>query len=381
MGLFYRRALERDLARWRAQGWISGDGAEAILADVRARGTGFSAVAVFGVLGATLFCFAIAAFVAANWDAISRPVKLALILGVLWSAYGLSAYFHATGRSIAAHCALLLGSSGFGGAIMLIAQMYHLSGHPPDAVLLWALGALIGGAVLQSAPTLTLAAALIAIWSEMEIAWSWREAPGPHWAALPVWAALAFGFWRDGWRGGFHIIAIGLAVWTLLLSFRIGVEAWREPVWGPSLALSLGVMLAGAAAAALPQLPAAFAARASSVVIYGFIVAFLTLFLWRIDATSTLTGLEEIGPYAALVFAFALATLGLALALDDSALLAWCCAAIAGELVYLYLETLGTLLETALFFLLAGLFVALIAALIARRQRRAAARAALEGRA
>ena len=35
---------------------------------------------------------------------------------------------------------LLIGGAVFGASIMLIAQTYHISGNPADAVLLWAAG-------------------------------------------------------------------------------------------------------------------------------------------------------------------------------------------------------------------------------------------------
>ncbi len=52
------------------------------------------------------------------------------------------------------HAATLLGVAVFGASIMLISQMYHMDGNPPDAVLVWAIGALVTGVLLKSNPAL-----------------------------------------------------------------------------------------------------------------------------------------------------------------------------------------------------------------------------------
>ena len=70
---------------------------------------------------------------------------------------------------------------------MLIAQMFHIEGHPPDAVLTWALGALAAGVILQSNPALALAMLLICLWS----GWETTDGGGEvHWAFLLGWGAV-----------------------------------------------------------------------------------------------------------------------------------------------------------------------------------------------
>jgi hypothetical protein len=78
--MWYGQKVERDLSRWQAAGWISDTGASAIRADLASRKPPFGAAAILAMLGAVLFGFAIMSFVAANWDAMSKLSRLLLLL-------------------------------------------------------------------------------------------------------------------------------------------------------------------------------------------------------------------------------------------------------------------------------------------------------------
>ena len=70
---FYAKKLERDLKRWHEKGWVTGEGYEAIQAEL-AREPKLSASAALAAIGAILLGFAAISFVAANWNAIPRIV-------------------------------------------------------------------------------------------------------------------------------------------------------------------------------------------------------------------------------------------------------------------------------------------------------------------
>jgi uncharacterized membrane protein len=74
-----------------------------------------------------------------------------LLLGTLWACYAGAALLFQRQLHAFAHAAVLGGIAVWGASIMLIAQMYHMEGYPPDALLLWTLGALLA-AVLAPAP-------------------------------------------------------------------------------------------------------------------------------------------------------------------------------------------------------------------------------------
>ena len=182
---WYRHRLERDLTRWRAEGWVSEAGASAIRADLKSRGSAFGAASVFAILGAVLFGFAVMSFVAANWTAMSKLVRLGLLFATLWACYGAALLLFQRQLNAFAHAAVLGGIAVFGASIMLIAQMYHMEGNPPDAVLMWAVGALLAAALLRSNPALAATFVLLAVWTCYE-----RFLAGAaHWSFLPAWVA------------------------------------------------------------------------------------------------------------------------------------------------------------------------------------------------
>src|SRR5262245_59092327 len=151
---WYSQRVERNLARWQAEGWIGASGAAAIKSDLAARHPGFNAAGIFAILSAVLFGFAIMSFVAAHWTAMSKLARLALLLVTLWGCYAVAAYLFTRKLEAFAQAAVLAGIAVYGASIMLIAQMYHLDGNPPDAVLWWAVGALLAAVVVSSSPAL-----------------------------------------------------------------------------------------------------------------------------------------------------------------------------------------------------------------------------------
>ena len=80
----------------------------------------------------------------------SKLARLALLLATLWACYGGAAYLFYRQLNAFAHAAVLGGIAVYGASIMLIAQMYHMEGNPPDAVLMWALGALLAAVLVRS---------------------------------------------------------------------------------------------------------------------------------------------------------------------------------------------------------------------------------------
>ena len=117
------------------------------------------------MLGAALLCFSAITFVAANWSEPSKGLRLVLLFSALWAAYGTGWAFDRAGHAALAQAAPLAGIGSFGAPIILVAQTYHLDGHAPDAVLLWALGAVATRVLARSNPGLCLALLLVTLWS------------------------------------------------------------------------------------------------------------------------------------------------------------------------------------------------------------------------
>jgi uncharacterized membrane protein len=350
----YRARIETDLKRWQEAGWLTGDGARAIQADIASRGSRFGLPQVLALLGGVLLCFGAMTFVASNWQAMSKLARLAVLAVGLWGSFGAAFAFFRRGQDAFGHTAVLVGSGVFGAAIMLISQMYHVDGHPPDAVLVWGIGAALAGVVLRSNPALVLAVLLLGLWS----AWESNLVQAVHWAFLPAWAALtASSLAVTRWRPLYHVLVLMLAGWVTLL----GVY-WYGPVWfqlgtqqAPFFVTALvGLGLAGLIAAARPWIdrvvPIGQAATA-------YLLGASFIGLWALQFIQRSRVDLPLGVWFVLALAALIGTIVYALRAGNRPVLWLAYVAFSIELVSIYFKTLGTLLNTSLFFLSAGLLV------------------------
>jgi len=354
---FYRTKLERDLKRWQAAGWVSPAAAGAIRGDLDQRSARFTAGPVLAVLGAILFGFAVMSFVAAHWTGMSKLARLALLLAALWACYGAAALLFQRQLNAFAQAAVLGGIAVYGASIMLIAQMYHMEGNPADAVLLWALGALLAAVLTGSTPALAASFVLLSVWGN----WERFGSESAHFGFLLPWGGAALTAAWLGWRPGFHLATLSLVVWLVPLGFLIwGYHAhWLVVLIGGAVALAA----AGAGEALDRHLPISAALFA-----YGLAVAYAGLFILQfLDDERWLTGS---GDNAGILRLLLLAVLSLALVLsamlwalkgDNRPALWLAYAAFAIEIFALYVRTIGSFLNTSLFFLIAALIVSALA--------------------
>ena len=75
----YRSRIETDLKRWQEAGWVANDGARAIRGDLDSRQSRFGLPHVLALLGGVLLCFAAMTFVASNWQAMSKLLRLSIL--------------------------------------------------------------------------------------------------------------------------------------------------------------------------------------------------------------------------------------------------------------------------------------------------------------
>ena len=142
-------------------------------------------------LGGLLLCAGVLLFVAAHWDALAPGTRFALVTGAV-------AAFHVAGALGASRLPALAttlhacGTVALGGGIFLSGQIFHLQEHWPGGLLLWALGAWIGWALLRDWPQALLAALL-----------------------TPAWLVGEWTVATDGLRG-MPVLAVGLLVLALV---------------------------------------------------------------------------------------------------------------------------------------------------------------------
>ena len=347
----YRGRLNRDLERWQAAGWISGQGHAAIVSDLASRRSGIGLSSALAVLAAVLIGFAAMSFVAANWDHMSKLARLALIGTGLVGSYAGAAWLFHRGLDVMGHAAVLAGVALFGAGIMLIAQMYHMDGHAPDAVWLWGVGALVSAVVLRSNPAIGAAIVLFLMWTFYELQFT----TSVHWPYLPMWALTAFAVWLTRWRAGLQLISLALAVWIVAMGYKFGGD---HNMTGHAVVTLIGV--------ALVAVSMAFGAtidrwrRVSGPMLgYGMAIAFAGSMALQFVTRTDNSQLLALG---ALTLAALVGTLIWAWRTDNRPALWLAYTAFSIEVFALYVKKLGTLINTSLFFLIAGVLVAVLAA-------------------
>lgn len=206
-----KRRLERDLDHWIASGWVDPVHRDAILRDAAGRGGHWSAAGAGLILGAVLLAMAALSFVAANWAEMPRLVRFAVILIALWAALGGSGEAFRRNNSALGHALALVGASLFGAAIMLTAQTFNISAFRNTGVLIWSLGALAVAAAIPSRPVLALSALLAGSWMVLEAVNPLT--PRIVWGFVPLWLALGAFAIRTGSRLTANLLGAGLLVW------------------------------------------------------------------------------------------------------------------------------------------------------------------------
>jgi uncharacterized membrane protein len=352
----YRKRLDRDLARWRAAGWITPEAEVAIRQDVEKGIRTLGLANALAILSAVLIGFAIMSFVAANWQDMPRLLRFGMLLAALWASYALAAVFARRGMEGFAHAAVLLGVGIFGGSIMLISQMYHMHGNPADAVLLWAGGALVAGVGLRSNPALAFAMILVTYWGISEA----LRLDTVFWPFLLPWALVAAAFYWQRWRPGLHLAGLALTGFIVSLGYRL------NDGHAHGLVAAAGLMIMAAALAGermKPELPALW----SGTFNYGLAIALAGL--WALQFVEG-PELDVFTLLAILVLALVVASIFWGLKAGNRGALWLGYIGFSVEILAIYMKTIGTLLNTSLFFLVAGLIVSALAAVAYRLHAR-----------
>jgi uncharacterized membrane protein len=341
----------KDVDRWERSGWLTPLGAVGIRAEAAQRSGWLTPAALLAMAGAVLLCFGVMLFVASNWEAMSKAGRLGLLFAAMWAAYGAAGELFRRDLAAFGHASLLLAQGIFGGSIMLIAQMYHLDGHPPDAVLMWLIGAAVAGVALRSNATLVLAVLLFGLWGGWEISLAFDAV---HWKLWPLAVALGVGIaWATGWRPALHLLAIVAGVLFLLQGLR---DPWRSHLWEPAT-LGIAAMAGGLL---IREVRGASTEITRSLAAYGLALAYAAAWPMHFDKTPLLN--LPLGIWTGAVIALTLAALMEAWRTSNRGLLWVAYAAFSAEIVSLYFKTLGTLLSTSVFFLCAGLLVIALSA-------------------
>jgi uncharacterized membrane protein len=155
-------------------------------------------------LGGLMLGAAVLLFVSAHWDSLSPATRFALVVGMV-------GVFHVAGAASADRFPALgsvlhgAGTVALGAGVFLAGQIFNLDEHWPSGVMLWALGAALGWALLRDAPQLALVAVLVPAWLASE------------WIEQAMWASP--------WERGARVTACG--IFSLVLAYFAAVDRER----------------------------------------------------------------------------------------------------------------------------------------------------------
>ncbi|WP_269583198.1 DUF2157 domain-containing protein [Roseibium sp. Sym1] len=163
----YKKRLKDDLENWVAKGWVSSTGAAAILKDQEQDdGRSKLPMALAGI-GVICVALAVLAFIAANWDAIPKTVKLIGIALLVAGSHGLAAMAASRGRKGIADLATGFATLVFVGGMALVGQIFHLPSDWAGGAFLVCLGGLAAAWLTGSKTSLTVAAVAAITWQVM----------------------------------------------------------------------------------------------------------------------------------------------------------------------------------------------------------------------
>ena len=163
--------LRQEVGEWERDGTIAPEQAEAILArypeaspDQEVARRRQPLVVGISILGAVLVGLGIITFFAANWDDISRSIKLAALIGGVLLSHGAGFFlWQRSGYPAIGIALVLLGCIIYGAGVHLIGQIYHVPVDHPNLTAFWFLGVLPLAYITRSRPVMFLAVVLFLV--------------------------------------------------------------------------------------------------------------------------------------------------------------------------------------------------------------------------
>lgn len=258
----YRRRLEQDLDGWIARGLIP-QASRAPILDSVPEARRLDAATVLAVIGALLAGVAVIAFAAANWAAIPRLVRLALILSAFLGSAGAAAWLRARGRETASHALLCVAALVFAACIGLTGQIFDIAGDPQAALRGAGLAALLLAAAGLSPWTAAVGLVFIGLGDffdesfpreALSIGWLAVAAPAAAVAALItrsrtlahtaglglILAPLAY------YRGVLFEAEVVFSAASLILALGAGAARWTQGRYASTAAVLFGWLVCGA---------------------------------------------------------------------------------------------------------------------------------------
>ena len=157
------------------------------------------AVSVLMAAAATLVGLAALLLIGYNWDALSRDIKLVMVLSTIALTHALAFRLRYKQNALArSETVFFLACLFYGAGIWLVAQVFHLNAHYPDGVWWWAVER-------RPSPSVSRPGCCTSCWS-----FSWRC--GPRWRSSTSVTSVAwlFGRWDFIPNGAYSLPLLAL---------------------------------------------------------------------------------------------------------------------------------------------------------------------------
>ncbi len=137
-----------------SSGWALGDIQEAfesIEGEEEKEDTQKKTIYTVAIIGAILMGAGVFSFIASNWQVMSKPSKVAVILVSMLSFYVVGWLFKEKwGNDKIGNALIFTGTLIYGAGIFLVAQLFHVREDWPDGFILWMFGAIAIGFAIRS---------------------------------------------------------------------------------------------------------------------------------------------------------------------------------------------------------------------------------------
>ena len=320
--------------------------------------------ALFALIGGALVAAGLALVISHNWEDIHRWVKLGGLIALMLAAYAGALRLRDRGYRRLAEGLFVVGGSLVLIGIALIGQIYNLSGHPADAVLLWWVLLLPLGYVLPSLAMIALGWGGVAAWL--------LTALGDSGTALGAAAQRNGIVWLVTIAAA-GVVSLGLGVLHGDGEYR-RIRQLLEQV---GLLAILGGFLTFGFQTAWTQWSMGSCRCASPAVAAVLVVALVLLLLYLAAVmVAVYLGPPERALRALRLLAWGLlfgASLGLMLLgarWDRPAWINWSVVAVGGQALARYMDLFGSMLQTSALFFSAGALVLLLGWGLERMRRR-----------
>lgn len=225
----------RESARWEADGLISADQRQAILARYPAGSSVLFAGATLAWLAWLVAGFGLILLVAWNWEGLSHALKVGGTIALTLAAYAAAIFAARQGRTTRAELLAFAATLLAGAFIAAITDMWQVGDVETWPLLAWAIVIAVTALVVASPATVALGAGVLLFWVMTE-----TGRPPASWAFLLVFPLLAVALERRShWLAG-GMVSVAFGGFTVLTA----MEIWRTPSAAPvAFLLAVGAAL------------------------------------------------------------------------------------------------------------------------------------------